>query len=135
MLPPLSEWDDAWLCVLLPLLAAVLAGRNYFKPLSSPAALLSEGEGYVAAPPSWSGDAAPYLLNYTMEIEWDASSRSAVALCFFSAVLCCSSARGGDEGEAEKMVEGAFEEKMSPAFAGTVSELPRIHKEGEDDVA
>ena len=33
------------------------------------------------------------------------------------------------------MVEGAFWEKISPAFAGTTLELPRIHEEGADDVA
>ena len=63
VLPPLSEWDDARLCISLPLLVAVPAVWNYPEPLFSPAVSSSKGEGYVAAPPLWSGVSAPYLID------------------------------------------------------------------------
>ena len=81
VLPPLLEWDNSRLCVSLPLLAVVLAGWNAPEPLSSPAT--SEGEVCIVAPPSWSGDASPYLLDYAMKIYREARLRSAVSSCFF----------------------------------------------------
>ena len=131
VLPPLSDWDDARFFGLLPLLAAVLAERNDPEPPLSPSASSSEGEGYIAAPLPWSGGASPYLLDYTMEIEWDARPRSAAVSCFFYAVLCFPSSRGGGGGGgcwgSGKDGRGGVWGQILPEFAGAASELLPIH--------
>ena len=76
---PCLEWDDARLCVLLTLLVAVLARRNDPETQLSPAASLSEGKGHVTVPLSLLGDTAHFLLDYSMEINWNARSRSSAA--------------------------------------------------------
>ena len=84
VLPPQLEWYGASLRILLNFLAAVLDERNDPEPPLPPAASSYEGEGYVAAPLSCSGDAAPYLIDYAMEIDRDARSQSAAVSCFLS---------------------------------------------------